>query len=364
MTGIATHLKKVLWITVAWTIVSLANYIIGMGAIIDANYIWDAGYDIEKIDFLQGFFVSAITGLLAGILGGSAVVFFWENYLRTKSYGWTLRSILLTYLMLFNIVSIPVVLINNTYNQEFGIMSAQAWAEVREAYSSPSLLIPFFFWMVVILTTFIVFQISDKYGPGVFAKFLLGKYFNASREERVFMFLDLKSSTTIAEQLGEERYFDFLKESFKTITPAILKNRGEIYQYVGDEIVISWPKKVGVRNDNCINAYFQSQTLINNRSDYFQEQFGIVPNFKAGLHQGFVMAGEMGVVKREIAYSGDVLNTASRIQSKCNELDSSILISGDLANNLSLAQYSVDTKGRIDLRGKANAMELVSIRTI
>ena len=103
-----------------------------------------------------------------------------------------------------------------------------------------------------LFTTLIMLMVNDKYGPGVFVDFLLGKYFKPRREERIFMFLDLRSSTTIAERLGEEKYFSFIKDVFKDATPSILDSRGEIYQYVGDEIVISWKMENGQKNANFI----------------------------------------------------------------------------------------------------------------
>ena len=50
-------------------------------------------------------------------------------------------------------------------------------------------------------------------------------------------------------------------------------------------------------------------------------QYGVVPEFKAGFHVGFATVGEIGVLKKIIAFSGDVLNTTSRIQSNCNKFD-------------------------------------------
>lgn len=346
----------------AWTLVSLSNYMIGLAAVIDANYIWDANYDIGKIDFWQGIYVSVLTGICAGIVGGGAVIFFWERWLRTKSYGWTLRNIFFSYIAIFNIVSIPVILFNNSYNKEFSMFSLDAWKEVEEAYASPSLLVPFFFWLIIVVGTFIVLQVNDKYGPGVFGKFLLGKYFNPTREERVFMFLDLRSSTTIAEKLGEERYFYFLKEVFQTVTPAILQNKGEIYQYVGDEMVISWEKEAGIKNNHCINAFFDAQSLLIESREHFQSIYDVVPEFKAGVHYGHVMAGEIGVIKREIAYSGDVLNTTARIQSKCNEHGVDVLISDELLDQLNLEPQAYKSLGQIDLRGKSQSVQLYTIQ--
>lgn len=359
---LSQQLYKILLITIAWTVVSIFNYFIGWAAIVDANFIWDANYDIGKIDHEQGIYVHLLTGLFAGILGGSTIVFVWERWLRDKPYGWTLTSILISYIIIFNLVAIPTILFNNTYSKSYGIFSIDAWAHVENAYGSPSLLVPFFFWLVIVLLTLIVFQVNDKYGPGVFRKFLLGKYFNPTREERVFMFLDLRSSTSIAEKLGEELYFHFLKEIFQAVTPAVLKNKGEIYQYVGDEMVISWEKERGIKDNRCIHCYFDARRLLNEKREYFETSYGVRPEFKAGLHYGYVMAGEIGVIKREIAYSGDVLNTTARIQSKCNEHGVNILVSNDLIEQLDIHKYNPKSLGQIALRGKAEKVKLFVVR--
>lgn len=105
--------------------------------------------------------------------------------------------------------------------------------------------------------TLIILMVNDKYGPGVFKDFLLGRYFHPKKEERIFMFIDIRSATTIAEGIGEEKYFNFLKDFFRDITPAIIYTRGEIYQYVGDEMVVSWKLKNGLYKVNVLRCYFE-----------------------------------------------------------------------------------------------------------
>ena len=177
------------------------------------------------------------------------------------------------------------------------------------------------------------------------------------------MFLDLRSSTAIAEQLGEVRYFNFLKDVFQHATPSILYAKGEIYQYVGDEIVMSWKMENGMENANCLRCFFDIQLELRRKAAYYQEIYGVIPEFKAGLHYGFVMAGEVGVVKRDIAFSGDVLNTAARIQSKCNELGVNILLSKFLLDKLSIPPHSFEPKkiGDLLLRGKHEKVVLYTV---
>ena len=69
------------------------------------------------------------------------------------------------------------------------------------------------------------------------------------------MFLDMKSSTTIAESLGHVRYFEMLREYYFDLSDPIVKYSGEIYQYVGDEIVVSWKFNSVLENNKCIECF-------------------------------------------------------------------------------------------------------------
>ncbi|MEQ9301171.1 MAG: adenylate/guanylate cyclase domain-containing protein [Cyclobacteriaceae bacterium] len=351
------QIQKILWITLAWTLVSIYQFFLGWGSVLEV-----ATSEI-KYEIWILFRGSLLTGIIAGLVGGTVLTLVWEKWLRTKPYGWTIRSILISYLIVFIIVSIPTSVYFNITYLETNIFDSRLWAAVLRAHLNPTILIPFIFWLTVVLGTMIVFLVNDKYGPGVFSKFLMGKYFHPSREERIFMFLDLRSSTSIAERLGEERYFEFLRMVVKIATEGILKHHGEIYQYVGDEIVISWPVERGVAHMNCINCFFDIQKALRVQSDYFQRTFGVLPEFKAGLHYGNVMAGEIGVVKRDIAYSGDVLNTTARIQSKCNEMGVDLLLSKNLIDRLdTLANdFRTEELGTIALRGKKEKMQLCTL---
>ena len=354
-TNLASQFHKILWITLSWTFISLFQFGIGYASIEELDL------DID-MDPLVPFRTSILTGVLAGILGGSGVVFLWERWLRSKPYGWALRSILFSYLIIFVLVAYPTNVFYYSSLTRRPFFSVEVLSGALDRLWSFGTIVPLINWLFIVVFTIIALLVNDKYGPGVFRKFLLGRYFKPRREERIFMFLDLRSSTAIAEELGEEQYFSFLREVFQFATPAILKHQGEIYQYVGDEIVISWEMEKGLRNANCINAYFDIQELLNQRKSYFLNKYAAYPEFKAGVHQGHVMAGEIGVVKREIAYSGDVLNTAARIQSKCNEFGVNLLFSNNLMGRLSLGNLVPQELGDIELRGKQERVKLFTLQ--
>ncbi len=354
--NLKTKFEKIFWITFFWTLIALFQFLLGYATLLQVNC------DISGIDPGVYFTGSIVTGISAGIIGGTSMVFFWEKWLRNKSYRWSLLNIFWSYTVVFAIVAVISAL--SHYSSELGVPFFHPNAlKAFFIQSSLSQVQSYLFWLFIVIITMIMLLVNDKYGPGVFKSFILGKYFQPKREERIFMFMDLRGSTSIAENLGEERYFNFLKDLIEDATPGILKSNGEIYQYVGDEIVVSWKKEVGFENANCLKCYFEISERIRNRSSYYKEYYGIVPEYKAGLHYGPVTVGEIGIIKREIAYSGDVLNTTSRIQSKCNELGVNILFSKyllDKLGNLPNPFHSISI-GEISLRGKQNAIKLYTV---
>lgn len=214
--------------------------------------------------------------------------------------------------------------------------------------------------LILIFVTILILNISNKYGPGLFLKYIFGHFHEPHQEERIFLFADMNHSTTIAEQIGHIEFHDLLRDFFRDFTDAILYTRGQVYQYVGDQVVLTWTMRDGLRNFNCVRCYFSMKESLQKRSDYYQEKYGIVPKFKAGLHSGYVTTGEVGVIKREIVYSGDVLNTTARMQDLCSKYKESVLISKHLLEKLNLPPDSFEVKkiGDIDLRGKKQKVRL------
>jgi adenylate cyclase len=205
-------------------------------------------------------------------------------------------------------------------------------------------------------------EVEKRFGPGNLRKMLSGKYYSPKEEHRIFMFLDLKNSTEMAEKLGHYKYSQLIQNCFQDISIVVSEFKAHIYQYVGDEIVLTWPIKEGIENDNCIKLYFAYKDILKQKAGYYEQKFGSFPQFKAGFDMGPVMVAEVGDLKREIAYHGDVLNTASRIQNCCNDYEKSILISKRLESALSESlRRDAQLIGDIQLKGKQDTIRLYSI---
>lgn len=142
----------------------------------------------------------------------------------------------------------------------------------------------------------------------------------------------------------------------------MLSTQGQIFQYVGDEVVITWPMTAGLKKANCIRCFYRILDQVESRRDYYLERYGRVPEFKAGCHGGWVVTAEIGDLKRDIVHSGDPVNTTARIEGQCRPPGRRFLISHDLASKIDLPpSYSISEEGSIPLRGKEMPVQLMAV---
>lgn len=201
-------------------------------------------------------------------------------------------------------------------------------------------------------------------GPHVLRAFLVGRYHRPREEQRVFLFVDLAGSTSLAERLGGIRFHRLLNRFFFDITDPIVESGGEIYQYVGDEVVVSWPLETAAADASCVRCIYEMKDRIASRAEAYRREFGIVPTFRAGLHAGPVVVGQVGDWKQELMFVGDTINTAARIQQSCRVLRRRILASAAVLQAISVLPEDVraESLGRVRLRGKRREIEVFALR--
>lgn len=301
-----------------------------------------------------------VIGVVYGIVQGITDYLLEKQFFRKRSLGITfllkVAVSLITLVLLFGLMRFVLFdkLILPTVFKGRSPLNDASWQ-----YTFYIFLLYYFIMTMVI--TFVI-QVNKKYGPGVLLPLLLGKYRQPREEERIFMFMDLKSSTSIAEQLGHLKYSGFIRDSFMDINQVIGAYRAEIYQYVGDEIVLSWRINDGLDELACIRFYFACGKQFEERGSYYTERYGMIPFFKAGLHMGKVMAVEIGEMKRDIAYHGDTINTAARIQSLCNNYDKCLLLSKPFTEHPNFATtFTSSALGIVTLKGRQEPVELISV---
>jgi len=347
--------QKILWITGLWMFFSICQ------SVYDYMVLLAGGLEVSGYSFWTNLLINAIATFFAGLVGGAILVTYVQRWLRNNPYGQAVLFILLAFTLIICFVAMVGFLTRASITAE--VKHKDVFYYIGSHVRSLGFIKDYLLWLFIVFGTIGGFLINDKYGPGNLRNFFLGKYFRPKREERIFMFLDLRSSTYIAQILGEQQYFNFIKDVIRDATPVILKYKGRIYQYVGDEITVSWRMSTGLARMNCVRCPMQVRRLFNHRSSYYMGRYGVVPDFKAGLHCGPVMVGEIGVVKRDIAYSGEVVGTAARIQNRCNFLEVNLLLSEDLKVQLPWEGSGLvpEHKGDLLIRGKMVNLPLYTV---
>jgi adenylate cyclase len=309
-------------------------------------------YPHSFTEFLEAGTISILIGFVVGILEEfvfkktfQSISFLSVLIIRSALYS------LLTSVILCLVLSIEISI---TENISYG-------AAVIEYLYSPLFRRDFLFTSLFIILIIFISQITLLIGRPNFFRLLLGFYHQPHEVARIFMFVDLTGSTTIAEKLTNKAFSAFVKDYFYDVSDAIMMYKGEVYQYVGDEIIIVWP--IRTTNMNCIQSFFKMVEIIERKRKTYFSKYGIVPEFKAAIHGGPVIITSVGKQKKAIVYHGDVLNTTARIEKKCNELQEKLLVSGDMLKYIHPgSDFIVEEKGNIELRGKANKLSLYGVR--
>lgn len=349
-------LKKVIYIAAIWLFLSIFQVFYDYFIVISFNE------DPSVYRLVPILIANSVIGLFAGGLAGLLIINVIEPWLRKLPFWQALFYLFLLYSVSgFLLLSLGNLLFQCII-QGLPPSHPSVLDGVISYLTNVDFAKHFISWGIIFIGTIISILIYDKYGPGNFRNLLLGRYFHPRTEERIFMFLDIRSSTTVAEKLGDRQYFNFIHDFINDATEPIIYARGEIYQYIGDEIVVSWKMENGLEDANCLQCFFAIKMAIEEAKERYQKKYGVIPDFKAGLHYGSVISGEIGTVKKEIAFSGDVLNTASRIQNECNKHQLDLLLSDDLLALLPLDKnYSIKSIGKIQLRGKAEGVGLSTV---
>jgi len=204
-------------------------------------------------------------------------------------------------------------------------------------------------------------QMNRKMGQGVLVNFITGKYFKPRHVEKIIMFINIRHAQEVIGKKGRLSYHRYINEILFNITYLILHFKGEIYEYVENELVITWTPKNGVENANCIRLFFAIKEKISDSKEIYFERYHVVPDIWGALHYGQLIQGEIGDVKSEIVFHGDTINTASRILSECSE-SHPFLVSSQLVEKIEVPViFEQKNVGGKVLRGKKEAMNLSSI---
>ncbi len=305
-----------------------------------------------QLEVWRSILVSMVIGPIVGSISGYAQVLTEEKAYQPMSIQKLLiLRFIFTLLFIISIILIAYTIVTLFMEVKIGLIAF--------AFEPGSFAIYLYILFVDVFMA-ILRQVNLLLGEKKLGKLLRGKFYTPREEERIFMFVDLKDSTKLAEQLGHTKYSLLIQDCFNDLG-VVAENQAEIYQYAGDEAILTWQLPDGLRNENCIRAYFNFKEELIKKQDYYLHKYNCRPFFKAGINAGNVMVTEIGKYKKDIAYHGDTVNTAARIQSKCNDFKQELLISKNLKDQLKKSEFNFDELGRIALKGKEKEVLIYAV---
>ena len=340
------RVRRIIYIAIFWTIIDLIVKLLDV-------------YDLNRV-------------VIHSIIVRECLVFI-MSFIMGYLFVYTLKNVFVNSPLLVNFIAKSVILmlaallmnflvhfVEDLVIEKTGIIAAIK-SFGGDVLNSKWLLKKTLYWIVLFIITQLYLEINDKYSPGVFIDILRGKYLKPKAENRIVMFLDLKDSTPIAERLGHEANFLFIRAFIHDVSLAIIEHGGVIYQYVGDEIVVSWDEEKK-NYQRSLAAVIASRKNIQKHSTFYRRHFDIIPEFRVGIHVGEVTIGEIGVIKKDLAMSGDTMNTTARIRSACNELNEKFIVSKAFVDRSNLKTFQTQSLGQIELKGKGSGIELFSLK--
>jgi adenylate cyclase len=208
----------------------------------------------------------------------------------------------------------------------------------------------------------LVLGIANIIGPRAFLNFIVGRYHTPVEERRFVLFVDIAGSTGLAERLGGVAIHRLLDRTFRLLSLSVVDYRGEVLNYVGDEVIVTWPERSGAIDCRPLQCFMAMRDELTRASSQFESEFGVVPRIRGSLHFGPVIVGEIGDIKRAIVFNGDVMNTAARLEELSRTVDGGFLASRAAMQRFnSLPPFAVRDLGRLPIRGRADGIDVIGI---
>lgn len=310
--------------------------------------------DISLTHVFSNYGFHFITPTLAGLTIGAAFFTLEFNLFKrlnrqSRALVLLIKFILTSFIILLNLFALAIfvnILLNGERFDQ-SIYKAMSFVTSEVFFSL------YVYLMILSIALNFFKALGNQFGHGIIINYLLGKYRVPVEEHRVFMFLDLNNSTSIAELLGHVKYSRFINKCFHDLSELLPQYDAEVYQYVGDEAVITWRTKHLENPLQPLLLFEANENFIHKQQENYLNKFGVIPSFKASINAGVVSVTMVGSRRKEMAFHGDVLNTAARVLNHCKQLKKKVLIT-DAFSKLLKANEGVNTIYLKDifLRGK------------
>jgi adenylate cyclase len=221
-----------------------------------------------------------------------------------------------------------------------------------------------FAYSVVLSVIFnLAYSITNLIGGRAFVNFITGRYHSPVEENRFVLFVDIAGSTGLAERLGGVGIHRLLDQTFRLLTVSVVDYRGEVLNYIGDEVIVTWRERDGAIDYRPLRCFMAMRDILSRAASQLEREFGVAPRIRGSLHFGPVIVGEIGDVKRAIVFNGDVMNTAARLEELSRGVDGGFLASRAAMQQFTSSPppFAVHDLGQLPIRGRIDGIDVVGL---
>jgi adenylate cyclase len=321
--------------------------------IVTASMIGAAVYSLS-----QGFTTAReiVVGILYGLLISAPIsgisLFVLQGPMRVWLGGLSFTANLIVRSAIYAAIIVPIL-----FFQLGGVI-----AGVARDPSHKTLWIDIAYSVACVVLANLVLGITNIIGPRAFLNFIIGRYHTPIEERRFVLFVDIAGSTGLAERLGGIAIHRLLDRTFRLLTLAVVDYRGEVLNYVGDEVIVTWRERSGAIDCRPLRCFAAMRDELSRAASQLEREFGVVPRIRGSLHFGPVIIGEIGDIKRAIVFNGDVMNTAARLEELSRSVDGGFLASrAAMQRFIATPPFAVRDLGCLSIRGRADGIDVVGI---
>lgn len=178
------------------------------------------------------------------------------------------------------------------------------------------------------------------------------------QREMTVLFSDIRSFTTLSEQLTPKENFNLLNQYLNVVSPTIRQNQGFIDKYIGDAVMAIFPDSP----QHAVEAGIAMLKALREYNELFR--IGMDPiRIGVGIHSGLLMLGTVGEERRmEGTVISDAVNLASRLEGLTKKFGSGILISEQVYQAVQGAnKFHTRYLGRVRVKGKKESVKVYEV---
>ncbi|TGK62454.1 guanylate cyclase [Leptospira wolffii] len=179
------------------------------------------------------------------------------------------------------------------------------------------------------------------------------------QKEMAVLFSDIRSFTTLSEQMTPAQNFNFINSYLSRMSPIIQRHNGFIDKFIGDAIMALFQRNV----IDAVSAGVEMQRYLKEYNEHRHRQGYIPIQIGVGIHSGSLMLGTIGAEERlEGTVISDTVNLASRIESLTKVYGSRIAVSESTVEEVKKeGRFNFRFLDRVKVKGKQKPVSVYEV---